>query len=215
MWAFAGIFQTKQLKNQDKMKKTHIGMIAAALIFLASCTGNEATKETSNAPNQAAKTAVESTPPKDPRLAAMDSIYNQTEAALNAFISEHGDGTLKDVWWDSKKAEDMPYKRVRLCPIAGSSLIIERRPYPFTKKLEVLGYSISKEQVGDSYKYVVEASRFEKNVQVKSEKEDIGSPAEMQKAVAIFQSRLQEARDNVAVIDSNRTASIKHLANNG
>jgi hypothetical protein len=212
-----GFSKLKQLKNQDKMRKTYIiGLIAIVATLFASCNTKEVATKTAQVPEQIVKK--DSVKQNSPHVTVLDSIYQQTEISLKKFISEHGDPKFSDVWWDSKKGEDQPFKRIRICPIAGTALIIERRPFPFTDKGEVLGYSVTKEKTNTSCKYVVEASRFVRNKQVESHKEEISTPGEMLKAVEIFQQRLQEARLNVTAVEANsheNEANIKKLSKNG
>lgn len=151
----------------------------------------------------------------------IDSVFNNTIQSVNAFVDQNGDNDgLEDVWWDSKKPSDKAFNRIRLCKSIGSALIIERRPFPFSSDLDVLGYKIDREYKNDSsYIYFIESSHYKHNKEIASETKhySVTTLEEMILATEIFHKRLQEAHENLSNLNGKdyNKKTIQAMSKNG
>lgn len=151
----------------------------------------------------------------------MDSVYNNTIQSVNAFVDQNGNNDgLEDIWWDSKKPSDKAFNRIRLCKSIGNALIIERRPFPFSSDLDVVGYKLDREYKNDSsYVYFIESNHYKNNKEIVSETKRyyVTTFEEIVLSTEIFHKRLQEARENLSNLNGKEynKKTIQSMSKNG
>lgn len=205
------------------MKK--IALFCLTVFTLFSCN-----QDTASTKKESVKVAVElpksqtvsTVPARTMQEMQMDSVYESTVKIIDSFVHEYKDDDygIDDVWWDSKKPNDQPFNRIRLCQSTGDALIIERRRVKPNANLEVLGYLIDKDYRKDStFIYFIESSRFMKNEEVSKDRKrhNVTNLEEMIIATEIFRTRLQEARNNIAILNGKQEnqQAIRSLGKNG
>ncbi|NCS99622.1 hypothetical protein GW765_01425 [Candidatus Parcubacteria bacterium] len=122
----------------------------------------------------------------------MDSIFVETVNEAENFIDLYGDTLIHDdFWWDSNLAKDIEFNRIRICPLR-NMLTIEKRPFPCKPNVPVIRISLERNFNGS---YFIEKSYFENNQEVVEQRMQIHiyTNEEMEKATAIFKSRIKEA----------------------